>query len=78
MSLIGFANNINRSSFTTKDITQLGGFARSGWGTINGNGNTGGQQGFTVDGFSLGGTGYGPQHRKWRGIQPEPLANGQN
>jgi hypothetical protein len=59
MSLIGFANNINRSSFTTKDITQLGGFARSGWGNINGNGNTGGQQGFTVDGFSLGGTGTG-------------------
>lgn len=59
LSLIGFANNINRSSFTTKDITQLGGFARSGWGTINGNGNSSGQQGFTVDGFSLGGTGSG-------------------
>lgn len=59
LSLIGFANNINRASFTTKDITQLGGFARSSWGTINGNGNSGGQQGFTVDGFSLGGTGAG-------------------
>ncbi|SJZ35983.1 outer membrane beta-barrel protein [Sediminibacterium ginsengisoli] len=59
LSLLGFANNINRSSFSTKDITQLGGFSRSGWGTINGNGNAAGQQGFTVDGFSLGGTGSG-------------------
>ncbi len=59
MSLIGFANNINRSSFSTRDITTLGGFSRSGWGTINGNGNSAGQQGFTVDGFSLGGTGQG-------------------
>lgn len=59
LSLLGFANNINRSSFSTKDITQLGGFARSGWGNINGSGNSSGQQGFTVDGFSLGGTGSG-------------------
>lgn len=59
LSLLGFANNINRSSFSTKDITQLGGFSRSSWGNINGNGNTGGQQGFTLDGFSLGGTGNG-------------------
>jgi hypothetical protein len=59
LSLLGFANNINRSSFSTKDITQLGGFSRSGWGNINGSGNSGGQQGFTVDGFSLGGTGSG-------------------
>ncbi|MES2374591.1 MAG: outer membrane beta-barrel protein [Bacteroidota bacterium] len=59
LSLIGFANNINRSSFSTKDITQLGGFERSGWGNINGSGNNAGQQGFSVDGFSLGGTGAG-------------------
>ena len=59
MSLIAFANNINRSSFSTRDITTLGGFARSGWGNINGSGNSAGQQGFTLDGFSLGGTGQG-------------------
>ncbi|MBV9987339.1 MAG: outer membrane beta-barrel protein [Chitinophagaceae bacterium] len=59
LSLVGFANNVNRASFTTKDVMQLGGFSRSGWGNLNGNSNQGGQQGFTIDGFSLGGTGAG-------------------
>ena len=59
MSLIAFANNVNRSSFSTRDIQTLGGFSRSGWGNINGSSNTAGQQGFTLDGFSLGGTGQG-------------------
>jgi hypothetical protein len=59
MSVLGFSNNINRSSFSIKDVTQLGGFERSGWGNINGNSNTSGQQGFSMDGFSFGGTGAG-------------------
>lgn len=58
-SLLGFGNNINRASFSTKDITDMGGFSRSGWGNINGNSSAPGQQGFSVDGFSLGGTGLG-------------------
>ncbi|MDB5209501.1 MAG: TonB-dependent receptor [Sediminibacterium sp.] len=59
VSVLGFANNVNRSSFSFKDITQMGGFSRSGWGNINGSGNGSGQQGVALDGFSFGGTGNG-------------------
>jgi hypothetical protein len=59
VSILGFSNNLNRSSFNSKDITQLGGFERSGWGNMNFGGNSSGQQSFSIDGFSLGGTGAG-------------------
>lgn len=54
MSLIGFSNNVNRSSFTFNDIMQMGGFNRSGINSIS-IWNGGGRDGFAINGISFGG-----------------------
>lgn len=59
MSVIGFSNNINRSSFSFQDISQLGGFNRSGFNNVNFMVSNGGNIGYSVNGVSFGGTGNG-------------------
>ncbi len=58
VSLIGFSNNVNRSSFNINDILQMGGFNRSGFNSI-GTWGGGGRDGLTINGISFGGTGSG-------------------
>ncbi|SJZ33051.1 TonB-dependent receptor [Sediminibacterium ginsengisoli] len=58
MSLIGFSNNVNRSSFNMKDVTQLGGFERSGFSSMS-IWSGGGRDGFALNGISFGGTSAG-------------------
>lgn len=58
ISLIGFSNNINKSSFTLKDISNLGGFNRSGYGGMTFYSNSG-REGMAVNGVSFGGTNSG-------------------
>jgi hypothetical protein len=55
ISLIGYGNNLNKSSFAFTDLRSIGGFGRSGWGNANGNG-TGG---LSIDKVSFGGYGNG-------------------
>ena len=65
VSILALANNTNKSGFSPKDVTQLGGFSRSGWGNLNGNGQQGG---LSIDGFSFGGTGQGLNRASGAGI----------
>ena len=58
MSILGFSNNVNRSSFSIQDVTQLGGFNRSGTNSV-GIWSGGGRDGFAINGISFGGTGNG-------------------
>lgn len=51
MSFIGFANNINKTGFSSKDLLELGGFNRSGFNNMNGNGSGA----LNIDGVSFGG-----------------------
>ena len=51
LSFIGFANNINRSGFSSRDLINIGGFSRSGFNNMNGNG----AGGLNIDGISFGG-----------------------
>ncbi len=55
VSILGYGNNLNKSSFSFNDIQSVGGFNRSGWGTANGNGNGG----LSIDKVSFGGYGNG-------------------
>ncbi len=58
MSLLAFSNNINKSSFSIQDVTQLGGFNRSGFNSMS-MWSGGGRDGFAINGISFGGTGTG-------------------
>ncbi len=56
VSILGFANNLNRPGFGFSDVRKLGGFDRSGISaisTVNG--------GLTINGISFGATGEGVQ-----------------
>lgn len=67
LSLIAFSNNINRSAFTLRDFTSLGGFDRSGMSSMtiySGNG----REGISVNGVSFGGTGTGITSVKGAGL----------
>jgi hypothetical protein len=55
VSLLGFANNLNRAGFGFNDIRSLGGFDRSGINMVMMNSNGG----VNVNGISFGGTGEG-------------------
>jgi hypothetical protein len=55
ISVIGYGNNLNKSSFSFNDIKSIGGFNRSGYGNANGNGNGG----LSIDKVSFGGFGSG-------------------
>lgn len=55
VSILGYGNNLNKSSFSFTDIRSVGGFNRSGWGNANGNGNGG----LSIDKVSFGGYGNG-------------------
>ncbi|MBL7729358.1 MAG: outer membrane beta-barrel protein [Dinghuibacter sp.] len=54
VSVLGFSNNINRSSFTMKDVQELGGYNRSGYQNLY-SGKKGGNQGFNLNNVSFGG-----------------------
>lgn len=58
VSLIGFSNNVNRSGFSFKDITSLGGFDRSGVNSMSLS-TGGGREGVGVNGINFGGMGNG-------------------
>lgn len=64
LSIVGFSNNVNRSSFTFSDIQQLGGFDRSGANSISIND----RGGFAINGISFGGTGEGIQRSNGAGL----------
>jgi Outer membrane protein beta-barrel family len=55
LSIIGFSNNVNRSSFTMSDIRDIGGFNRSGTNSMMSRSDGG----FAINGISFGGTGEG-------------------
>ena len=54
LSLLGFANNINRSGFSMHDVENLGGFNRSGYNSVEIT-KRGNHEGFALDGMSFGG-----------------------
>ena len=55
ISLLGYANNLNKAAFAFTDLRSIGGFGRSSWGNANGNGNGG----LSIDNVSFGGFGSG-------------------
>lgn len=55
VSVLGYANNLNKAGFAFADLRTAGGFGRSGWGTANGNG----MGGLSIDGVPFGGYGSG-------------------
>ena len=55
LSLVGFSNNVNRSSFTFNEVQDIGGFNRSGATTTTVN-QRAGIGGFAINGLSFGGT----------------------
>ena len=59
MSILGFSNNINRSGFSIQDVTQLGGFNRSGFNSMSMFSSGNGREGFAINGISFGGMGNG-------------------
>ena len=63
VSIIGFSNNLNKGSFGLSDLRSLGGFDRSGIGSISTNNN-----GISVNGISFGGTGEGIQKASGTGF----------
>lgn len=63
VSLIGFSNNIDRSSFRFDDINALGGFERSGIENYSMN-----ERGLNVNGISFGGQGEGISKTSGAGI----------
>lgn len=54
ISLIGYDNNVNRSSFSIQDLNTAGGFKRSGTSSLFVNRGVAGEQ-FTINGISFGG-----------------------
>lgn len=58
LSVLGFSNNVNKSSFSLRDVGTLGGFDRSGYNGIAMYGG-GGKEGFKINGVPFGGTGVG-------------------
>ena len=59
LSLLAFSNNVNRSGFSVRDVQDLGGFNRSGYNSMMMMRNSGGQEGFAINGISFGGTSPG-------------------
>ncbi|RZK40310.1 MAG: hypothetical protein EOO90_15450 [Pedobacter sp.] len=62
ISILGYANNLNKASFSFVDIRSIGGFGRSGWGNASGNG----MGGLSIDKVSFGGAGNGLM-KSWGG-----------
>jgi hypothetical protein len=58
VSILGYRNNTNRSSFSVSDVGDLGGMNRSGYDGLVAI-TSGGREGFALDGISFGGTGAG-------------------
>lgn len=58
LSMLAYSNNVNRSSFSFRDITQLGGFDRSGVSSISISSGAG-REGVSVNGINFGGMGSG-------------------
>lgn len=56
VSLIGFANNVNKSAFTLSDVKRIGGFERGGYNSLRTD-----DGGFSIDNVSFGGIGNGIQ-----------------
>lgn len=54
LSIIGFDNNINKSSFTMLDMQEIGGFNRSGNGSLSASSGISGEQ-FKINGIPFGG-----------------------
>ena len=52
MSFLAYSNNVNRSGFSLQDVTQLGGFGRSGFDGIS-IWSGGGRDGFAINGISF-------------------------
>lgn len=50
LSLLGYSNNLNRTGFSSNDLTSIGGFQRSGFNNLNINNDN-----ITIDGVSFGG-----------------------
>jgi hypothetical protein len=59
MSMLAFANNINRMGFSIQDINSLGGFNRSGFNSMSISSFSGGRETFAINGISFGGGGSG-------------------
>ncbi len=55
LSLLAYANNLNKAGFSFTDLRSAGGFNRGSWGNANGNGNGG----LSIDKVSFGGYGSG-------------------
>ncbi len=66
-SLLAFSNNVNRAGFSFQDVTQLGGFNRSGFNSISIYGGNG-RSGLAVNGISFGGTNSGLNTSSGAGI----------
>lgn len=64
VSVLGFSNNVGRSSFSFKDIQTLGGFDRSGANSISISSNGG----LNVNGIAFGGLGSGIQRTSGAGF----------
>ncbi len=64
VSLLGFANNINRPGFGMGDINTIGGFNRSGFNSMM----VTSEGGFALNGISFGGTGQGIQRSGGAGM----------
>jgi hypothetical protein len=64
VSILGFANNVNKAAFGYSDLTGLGGFRRSGISNIN----FGESGSVSINNISFGGTGNGIQSSSGTGI----------
>ncbi len=64
ISFIGYSNNVNKPGFNLADIQNIGGFNRSGTGSLS----IGADGGYQVNGNSFGGGGQGIQHSKGGGF----------